>query len=267
MNATIPESPETIEAQLDWLREGKRKAVLLTPGCVLPELPLYVDCVPTHLGLIIFNCRKVTRIEILAHVNRDTVGELLGYGVDGKLAEDAPPVVVVRDRNGHEKQAVVAGESRLKDAVQAAEAVKSPGDRVSIEDGQQVLDDRLRSLDARELKIRRFQPETDSLALALAAKSDAHAPLHPTHVILRGDDIIGYYGLNSLPLYRLWFHSEKMKATDSLRVLWHIEQGYREAGLGLIGTLININSPFYPCAVRGGYRECTGDRLFLKGLN
>lgn len=266
MNATIPESPETIEAQLQWLREGKRKAVLLTPGCVLPELPLYTDCVATKIGLVIFNGLQLSRNEVLRHLDRDAIGELLGYGVAGKPDDDDPPVVVVRDRNGHEKQAVVAGESRLKDAVRAAENVKSPGDRVSIEDGQQVLDDRLRSLDSRELKIRRFQPETDSLALSLAAKSDDHAPLHPTHVILRGDDIIGYYGLNSLPLYRLWFHSEKMKATDSLRVLWHIEQGYREAGIGLIGTVINLQSPFYPCAVRGGYRECTGDRLFLKGL-
>lgn len=265
MSTTIPEAPETIEAQLEWLVTGKRKAVLLTPGCVLPELPKTLSALIVKEGLVIYDLSRTIAPEIQQHSRNNTLGELLGYGVATKPAQ-ADRLVTVRGPNGHEKQAVAADSKRLDDAWRAAKAVAGPGDTVQVEHPDRVIEDRLRSLDARELKVRPYDAQRDARALDAAAKADAHAPLNPTHVIEREGEIVGYFGVNSLPLYRLWFHSEKLKASDSLRLLFMIENQYRMAGVGIIGTIINTESPFYPCAARGGYLECQGDRLFLKPL-
>lgn len=262
---TIPEAPETIEAQLEWLRQGKRRAVLLTPGTVMPALGdgLSVTSIPE--GVLVYRMNDRLDCKSLA--------DLLGYGTNGKPdfaatrgGQGSPEVVTIRNRNGAEKQAVVTDGANLPGVLAAAHAVKDLGDTVHRENGQQVIADRLRCLDARELKVRPYRAQEDDLALKAAAKADAHAPLNPTHVIERDGEIVGYFGVNSLPLYRLWFHSEKMKATDSTRLLFMIENHFRMAGVGVVGTVINTTSPFYPVASRGGYLECIGDRLFLKGL-
>lgn len=267
---TIPEAPETIEAQLEWLTQGKRAAVLLTPGCVLPEIPAGLMAMLIPEGLLIYAWFPTDGVQLINRWQRGQISlpELLGYGVDEKPEELAnASVVVVRNGvNGHEKQAAVATPERLDQARAAAQAVADPGDTVTVEDGVRVCADRLRSLDARELKVRPYHPELDATALDAAAAADAHSPLNPTHVIERRGEIIGYFGVNSLPLFRLWFHSEKMKAGDSTRLLFMIENHYRMAGVDVLGTLINTGSPFYPVAARGGYVENLGDRLFLKDL-
>lgn len=289
---TLPEAPETIEAQLEWLREGKRQAVLLTPGTAVPvvEDTLSVTCVKE--GIVLFrSSARFTKADIWMHSKLGTLGDLLGYGVPCKpnVADVSPSpggegrgeggpqtparpqrvvtrVVTVRDQFGVEKQAVVADSERLDDALEAAHQVKGAGDTVQLENGQRVIEDRLRSLDQRELRVRPYHHQHDDLALQQAAKEDAHHPLNPTHVIERGEEIVGYFGIDSLPLYRLWFHSEKMKAADSLRLLFLMENIYRMRGVPVIGTIIATSSPFYAVAGRGGYLESTNDRLFLKDL-
>lgn len=280
MNHTIPESPETIEAQLEWLRAGKRKAVLLTPGCVLPEWPPGCNAIMCAQGLLIHSLH-IDPSWFRAKLQAGKLGEILGYGLPDKPVAavcDRPPharqsqtaatpqVVVVRGPNGHEKQAVVTDSARLDAATAAAHAVKDEADTVSLEDAGRVLGDRLKSLDARELKVRPYRPEQDEQALAAAARADQHCPLNPTHVIERHGQIVGYFGCSSLPLYRLWFHSQELKAADSLRLLFMIENHYRMAGVETLGTIIHTGSPFYPVATRGGYLESGGDRLFLKDL-
>jgi hypothetical protein len=263
---TVPESEETMETQLRWLQEGKRKAVLIPHGTPFPHLPAYsmVERVPE--GLLVF---FGTALEDVRRFNarQVTLAQLLGYGIDAK-PEPADEIgcVTIRGRNGHEKQAVVTDAKRLDPVTAAAEAVKDPGDTVQLEPAAQVVADRLRSLDAKELRVRPFVAERDALALAAAAQADQHRPLSPTHVIERGEEIVGYFGINSLPLYRLWFHSEKLKASDSTRLLFMIENHYRMAGVGMVATVCNTRSPFYPVAARLGYLEAAGDRLFLKGL-
>lgn len=268
---TIPESPETLETQLEWLLSGKRQAVLLTWGVELPEIPRGLVLLNAEPGLLVYPPAAAGEVDRWQR-GEIGLGDLLGYGIPdkGNAARgtgnaEPPPVVVVRGANGREKQAVVADSARLDAVTAAAHAVKDTGDTVTVENGTRVLEDRLKCLDARELKVRPLT--TDGLAaLDAAAEADAHCPLNPTHVIERHGEIIGYFGINSLPLYRLWFHSAKMKAGDSTRLLFMIENHYRMNGVPLVATIINTASPFYPVAARGGYVENHGDRLFLKEL-
>lgn len=261
----IPEAPETIEAQLQWLREGRRAAVLLPPGSIVPDLRGRFALFSSRRGVIVYDGCRVTPETVLAADLQDTLPELLGYGIDEMPARPAA-VVVVRGPDGQEKQSVLTDSERLDKVRAAAQEIKGLGDTVQVEDGRRVVSDRLKSLDARELRVRPYDPSRDERALEQAARLDSHAPLNPTHVIEREDEIVGYFGISSLPLYRLWFHSEKMKAADSLRLLFMIENHYRMAGVPLVGTIINQQSPFYNVAARGGYVQSTGDCLFLKEL-
>lgn len=263
---TIPESPETIEAQLEWLYAGKRHAVLLTPGCVLPEIregDYEVEAI--REGIVVYNRCHLTGFEIGEASRSNRLGEVLGYGVPAKPERPAG-VVVVRGPNGHEKQAVVAESERLDKVMTAAKAVASDGDSVRVENGAKVLEDRLESLAARELKFRPYDEERDGRAVLQAARADNHAPLKPTHVIERDGEIVGSLAINSLPLFRIWFHTEKIKAADSKQLLFAIESHYRMAGVPLVATLVPLKSPFYPVGARFGYTECPDLRLFLKGL-
>lgn len=264
---TIPETEETIAAQLEWLAQGRRRAVLLTPGTVLPELPAGCLLLTVPEGVLIFTSRSATLVHEYQQ-GRMTLAELLGYGTADKPANPRQSSVVVirQGANGHEKQSVACAEEELPQVQQAARALCGEGDTVSVENGARVLEDRLRALDARELKVRPFAPGQDGEALERAAAADRHYPLHPTHVVERHGEIVGYFGVSSLPLYRLWFDSGKVRAGDSARLLFMIENHYRMAGIGLVGTIINTASPFYPVAARGGYVENQGDRLFLKEL-
>lgn len=280
---TIPEAPETIEAQLEWLRAGKRKAVLLTPGCVVPELPAELLAAIVPEGLLLY--REIDNWQVsLVKAGHRPLADLLGYGIDakpdvsppsplngeragvrGEAGGEAPKVVVIRAANGHEKQAVVTDSKRLDAVTEAAHQVKDAGDTVHVEGPHQVIADRLKSLDGRDLKVRPLFEE-DLPKLIAAAAADQHGTLKVTHIIERGGQIVGYFGVNSLPLYRLWFHSKELKASDSLRLLFLIENHYRMNGHEVVATVINLNSPFYAVAARGGYLEQSGDRLFLKEL-
>jgi hypothetical protein len=261
----IPEAPETIEAQLEWLVEGKRLAVLLPPGTAVPAIPDWADVMPCLQGVLLFDGRRHRRRDIAAALERG-LHHVLGYDVPAPAPGEPHQVVTVRGPNGHEKQAIATSSKRLDDAVAAAERMAGPDDAVTVENGQRVVADRLRSLDGRELRVRPVKSAQDVARLQEAARADNHEPLLVTHLIERGDEVVGYFGVNSLPLYRLWFHSRKLKASDSLRLLFMIENHYRMEGAGVVATIINQQSPFYPVAARGGYLEVAGDRLFLKGL-
>jgi hypothetical protein len=140
---TVPEKPETLEAQLEWVKQGKRKAVLVTPGAAVPEMPEGMEAHPTAAGVFIYDPKATNPGELDAAVQGNTVGELLGYGVDAKAGTPGETVVVVRSPAGTEKQAVVAAPAETDGAVDAAKAVAGPGDTVGLENGEKVIADRL----------------------------------------------------------------------------------------------------------------------------
>ena len=132
-HATTPEAPETIAAQLQWLREGKRQAVLLTPGCVLPELPEGLLLLPTAEGVLVYRMDSAGAVYRYQRAEL-TLAELLGYGIPAKpvpcpLTPGSEKVIVVRGPTGVEKQSVVTDAKRLDACVTAAHAVKDPNGR------------------------------------------------------------------------------------------------------------------------------------------
>lgn len=140
---TVPETAQTLESQVDWLKQGKRNAVLVTPEAPMVEVPEGMATRETPAGTFIFNPAKLKPEEIDQAVTDNTVGRLLGYGIDARpIAGTESGVVVVRGPEGTEKQAVVTDAANQDKALTAAAAAAGPGDAVSVEDGGQVLADR-----------------------------------------------------------------------------------------------------------------------------
>lgn len=138
--AQLPERPETIAAQLDWLTSGKRKAVLLTPGADMPPLPEGTDIHPTDAGTFIFHPDRTSPEALDQAVAENKIGDVLDYGIADKPApEQAVGVVTIRDLNGIEKQAVVTDAENLKTVLDKAKALAGPTDTVQMETPEQVL--------------------------------------------------------------------------------------------------------------------------------
>lgn len=138
--AQMPERPETLAAQMQWLQSGKRDAVLVTPGAEMPALPEGADIHPTDAGTFIYAPDRTSPEAIDKSVAENKIGDLLGYGIADKPApEDAMGVVTVRDPNGIEKQAVVTDQANLKTVLENARKVASENDTVQVETPEQVL--------------------------------------------------------------------------------------------------------------------------------
>lgn len=100
----VPERPETVAAQIEAMRAGRRRAVLVTPGEELPTVPDGFAATRSHVGTFIHDPRVVSADEIKDMVGAGTHGELLGH-VEPRSAQTTH-VVVARDaRTGAELQA------------------------------------------------------------------------------------------------------------------------------------------------------------------
>jgi hypothetical protein len=136
----VPEKPETIAAQVQMLQEGKRKAILITPGEAPPEVPAGMQIYQTPMGSFIYDPKKVSEAEIYAAVKNNTVGDILGYGIAAKPAPGtAIGAVTVRAPDGTEKQGTLTDAQNLPKVVDAAKDVASPGDTVQVESEADVI--------------------------------------------------------------------------------------------------------------------------------
>jgi len=76
---TLPESKETLDHQVDALRKGRTKAVLVTPGEEMPEFPKRFKTLKTEVGTWIFDPLRMRASRIEAMVEDGTFGALLGH--------------------------------------------------------------------------------------------------------------------------------------------------------------------------------------------
>lgn len=268
MKHPIPETPETLAAQLAWLAEGKRAAVLLTLGSVLPELDPRFDVVNTPHGLIVFDPARVSTHDCLRHAREGTLGELLGYGTATKPEGVATECVVIRGADGVEKQSVVVDEETKPDVLAAAHEVKDDGDTVQVEPAEQTITGRLNALQRRECVLRAYQEAEHGAAIAALHRVSptSFEPLGVTHVVERNGVVIGWLGLNSMPFYRMSVPVEDVSANDVIGLVRVVENQLRMAGVRVTATLFDVNCRSYPYKERLGYLEMSDWRLALKQL-
>jgi len=142
-DSPFPESVDTLNHQLDLLRAGKRQAVLFTPGEEVPQWALDSDQYDTHTtpaGTFLYDAAELTKDQLDDAVKNNTVGRVLGYGIDAKpAAADIIGAVTVRDAKGVEKQSVLTDAKNLPGVLKAAQAIAGEGDSVRLEDPQETI--------------------------------------------------------------------------------------------------------------------------------
>jgi hypothetical protein len=98
----VPEKPATINAQMKAMEQGKRRAVLITPGAETPKLPAGYVATEVPQGLMIHR-RSIPRSTVRRLAKAERHGKLLG--IVGKKGSE---VVVARGRDGTEYQSAYA---------------------------------------------------------------------------------------------------------------------------------------------------------------
>lgn len=98
------------------------------------------------------------------------------------------------------------------------------------------------------------------------AAADNHAVLSPTHVMMKGDKIIGYMSLGGLPTVQAWFDSTHKHAADSLKMIEHAETVMREQGVRVYAVCCADSSPFNPHMQRLGFRFLGTTQVWAKEI-
>ena len=115
--------------------------------------------------------------------------------------------------------------------------------------------------------LRRLRTPEQLAALQAAAASDNHAVVHPTHVITRNGEVVGYASiLAPVALVNVWLHSQKVHARDSLHLLKVGETLAAETGASAVLFPCSVDSPFIGHMERLGFERLGASTLNLKLL-
>ena len=102
--------------------------------------------------------------------------------------------------------------------------------------------------------------------LSEAAAADNHVVLGPTHLVVRGDKIVGYGSLGGLVTLHVWLDSKSVHAGDSVRMLETAEALLADKGAGAVLMPCAENSPFAPHMERLGFKKLGATVLWIKAI-
>tara|TARA_R110000868_G_scaffold187316_1_gene429818 strand:- start:6131 stop:10426 length:4296 start_codon:yes stop_codon:yes gene_type:complete len=146
---TVPESPRTLELQRQMLMQGKRKAMLYTPGTPIPPPIQGIMGVRTPQGVIHYNPSLISHEEVVHAAKNNRLNEVLGLGpyskddVAEKVMGGEPLLAVVsRDQNGHEAVSAAGTPSTANEQIASLHEHAPEGGSVGIEPFEQVVGER-----------------------------------------------------------------------------------------------------------------------------
>ena len=117
----------------------------------------------------------------------------------------------------------------------------------------------------------RSQAEAEHVAgrhadLQRAAAADDHLVLAPTHVMMKGEQIVGYLSLGGLPTVHAWFDSKSPHASDSLKMIETGEAIMASNGARQYAVAVAEHSPFTAHMERLGFTKLGTTTLWTKAL-
>lgn len=107
----MPEHMGTLSLQIEALKNGRSKALLVTPGEDFPALPKGMKTLDTEVGTFIFNPLKVKPSRVVEKVEDGTFHELLGH-VEPKSEEADQTMTAYQD--GIEAKSSQVSQKNLK---------------------------------------------------------------------------------------------------------------------------------------------------------
>lgn len=248
----VPEKAETIGAQLRWLAEGKRRAVLLTPGAALPALREEWGTVNTRAGLFVYRLSSITADDIAQAVERDEIGLVLDYGVPRK-PENPVGALVLRGADGIEKVAVVVDDVTQPTVWRHLLPLCEPDDTLELEHPAVAVGQRLGLGTFPGWPELRRVDANGAAELMRQATASGASTMGPTHAVLRDGQLIGSLGIGPMNVMRAWLKRDVKPAT-SQRVMAQAELLIREQGLPVCWLMLEPGSPFNGVMERWGWK-------------
>lgn len=117
--------------------------------------------------------------------------------------------------------------------------------------------------------LRHFEPARQGellTQLKARAGADDHVVIAPTHVMLRGGDVIGYLSIAGMPTVHAWFDSTIKNPRHSRNMIAHGETALRESGVRQYFVCCAKSSPFFPRMAELGFQWVGETNFFAKSL-
>ena len=112
--------------------------------------------------------------------------------------------------------------------------------------------------------VRALRDKDELVRLNTEAGRDDHTPVMPTHVFEKAGELVGYASVGALTPINTWFHTERMKARDSIIAISSLENMVRcNGGAGVIVPLSD-KSPFLPVLGRFDYTNIGRANMMVK---
>lgn len=138
-----PEKPITLQTQQQEMVDGKRDAMLFTPGTTELPVPEGFDRLKTSAGIFHYNPDEIEPEEIKLAVDQGSIGDILDYGISSKPDLTQPHTAVVRrDAQGNEIESVVTDQYHLPQVLSKVGERTEPGQTVATESPEQVIQQR-----------------------------------------------------------------------------------------------------------------------------
>lgn len=102
--------------------------------------------------------------------------------------------------------------------------------------------------------------------LVNAAARDNHTVLGATHVMVRGERVVGYLSLGGQMTVQCWFHSAIKNPRHSKDMIRHAETLMRNSGVKNYVVCCAAESPFTPNMERLGFTKLGATVLWQKSL-
>ena len=137
---TVPETPKTLQIQIDQLQQGLRRVVFIARGAktrIAPPDGMRKLTLPS--GEYIYDPAHIKPQEILAAIQDHSLNEILGtadsgYGTPAKQDLQEPTTAVVaRDADGETSHSALTDEAHAPEAAAAAEELKPEDGSVTFE--------------------------------------------------------------------------------------------------------------------------------------
>src|SRR3990167_4581034 len=80
--------------------------------------------------------------------------------------------------------------------------------------------------------------------LVIAAAKDGHKVSYPTHIVMKHEEIVGYFSICKIPVIGLWLHTQEIRPIDSVILLNTAENFARAAGHKHIFVPVSPDSPY-----------------------
>src|SRR5262245_39589183 len=114
--------------------------------------------------------------------------------------------------------------------------------------------------------LQRVQDKHEILALQEVADVDGHGVIAPSHLVMKGKDIVGYASIAQVPMVFCWVDSKRVRARESFHLLNTVEQVAGAIGNAAICLPCTEASPFRPYMAGLGYDQFGEAGFFLKRL-